>query len=441
MIRIGNLSNVICCAGSVIFLFGFNAREFQKKKERMFFYLVFSAAVMFGANVADSYFNPDYISFFEILFQIFIFLGFYSLLFFYTAYLVEIIREQRQKESEGGYISGSGNAVNREKADNRRVQSVMYTNAVLCLFSAVLWIVSVFTGNVVQMAGVYYSPGPLYMLGQAGGFLVVLNNVILLFFYRKSIGRKATLILATLPMIPLVAAVFEMLFSMPSIRSQCIFLSILLIFTYYHKETEVELERNESALLKSRVDLMTGRMQPHYLYNVLSSIYYLCEEDPIKAQEAVGLFSEYLRDVLEALQRQEPVALTWERQALRYYLKLEKMRFGERLKIEYEENVDESKVLVPPLSVQPLVENAIRHGMKKQRGCVKIRVESHLLPGGIVQILVKDDGVGYETQQVSYGEGILNVKERLRMQCGGSLSIKSSVGEGTTAEIRVPMHV
>ena len=116
------------------------------------------------------------------------------------------------------------------------------------------------------------------------------------------------------------------------------------------------------------------------------------------------------------------------------------MRFGDRLKIEYEENVDESKVLVPPLSVQPLVENAIRHGMEKKRGCVRIRVESHLLPGGIAQILVKDDGVGYETQQVSYGEGILNVKERLRMQCGGSLSIKSSVGEGTTAEIRVPMH-
>ncbi|MBQ9062057.1 MAG: histidine kinase [Eubacterium sp.] len=442
MIRIGNLSNVICCAGAVIFLFGFNASEFQKKKDQMFFYMILSAAVMFGANVADSYYNPDFPSLLEKLFQIFIFFGFYALLFFYTAYLVEIIRDQMQNEAESGQRHGSVTAADPGKSGHPVLYRFLFGNAVLCLVSFILWTVSVFTGVVVQMNGTAYSAGPLYLPGQAGGFIIVLGNVILLMIYRDVIGRRATLILATLPMIPLIAAVFEMIFPGPSIRGQCIFLSILIIFTFYHKETERELERRETALLKNRVELMTGRMQPHYLYNVLSTIYYLCEEDPIKAQEAVGLFSEYLRDVLDALQRQEPVTLSWERQALQYYLKLEKMRFGERLQIEYEGNVDEATVFVPPLSVQPLVENAIRHGMEKQSGCVKIKIESRVLPGNPdqVQIFVRDDGVGYEPDQVRYGEGILNVQERLRMQCGGTLQIKSSPGEGTVAEILLPQY-
>ena len=235
----------------------------------------------------------------------------------------------------------------------------------------------------------------------------------------------------------------------------------MIIYTYYYQETSLELERKESALLKSKVDLMTGRMQPHYLYNVLSTIYYLCEEDPMKAQEAVGIFSDYLRDVLEVLQRQEPVTLTWERKEVRNYVRLEKMRFGDRLQISYLSELNEEEILVPPLSIQPLVENAIRHGMHTTDGSVRIRLEARIISADPdsgtgseknsagkkmltraskreVQILVMDDGVGYESDQVSYGEGLLNVQERLRMQCGGTLNVRSNVGEGTVAEIRLP---
>jgi len=438
MIRSANLSYLICCAGSIIFLFGFSRGETQKKSERMFFYMILSSAVMFAANAADSFYNPNRTGVVEILLQMFIYLGFYSLLFFYTYYLVEIIREQKRKETAAVYRNSKGaqSGVLKE----RMLKSVIYSTGILCFASSVLWINSIFTGSVVHLQGEIYTQGPLYLLGQAGGLLIVLSEIILLLLFRREIGIRSTLILITLPLIPIFGAVFEMLFPGPSVRSQCIFLSILIIFTYYHKVTQLELERNESALLKSRIELMTGRMQPHYLYNVLSTIYYLCEEDPLKAQEAIGIFSEYLRDVLIVLQSQEPVTLAWEREELYHYLTLEKLRFGDRLKIEYESNVDESKILVPPLSVQPLVENAIRHGMEKQDGCVRIRIESRLIAGNPdkIQILVKDDGVGYEPDRVQYGEGLLNVQERLRMQCGGTLNIRSSLGEGTVAEILLP---
>lgn len=439
MIRSANLSYLICCAGSIIFLFGFSRGETQKKSERMFFYMILSSAVMFAANAADSFYNPNRTGVVEILLQMFIYLGFYSLLFFYTYYLVEIIREQKRKETAAAAYRNS-RGTQAVVLKERMLQNVVYSTGILCFASSVLWINSIFTGIVVRLQGEIYTPGPLYLLGQAGGLIIVLSEVVLLLLFRREIGIRSTLILITLPLIPILGAVFEMLFPGPSVRSQCIFLSILIIFTYYHKVTQWELERNESALLKSRIELMTGRMQPHYLYNVLSTIYYLCEEDPLKAQEAIGIFSEYLRDVLIVLQSQEPVTLAWEREELYHYLTLEKLRFGDRLKIEYESNVDESKILVPPLSVQPLVENAIRHGMEKQDGCVRIRIESRLIAGNPdkIQIFVKDDGVGYEPDQVQYGEGLLNVQERLRMQCGGTLNIRSSIGEGTVAEILLP---
>ena len=436
MIIIGSMSHVICCAGSLIFLLGFNRRSLQNRKDRQFFCMLLAAAVMFAANTADSFYNPQPENLVEFILQAITFIGFYFLLFYYTRYLSEIIRPKAYRILD--FATGS-----------------------MCVLSAVLWIISIFNGSVVQISGEYVTPGPLYLLGQMGGFLIILNDIFLLVFYRKVIGIRSAAILATLPLIPLIAAVFEMLFSGPSVRSQFIFLSIMIIYTYYYQETSLELERKESALLKSKVDLMTGRMQPHYLYNVLSTIYYLCEEDPMKAQEAVGIFSDYLRDVLEVLQRQEPVTLAWERKEVRNYVRLEKMRFGDRLQISYLSELNEEEILVPPLSIQPLVENAIRHGMHTTDGSVRIRLEARIISADPdsgtgseknsagkkmltcaskreVQILVMDDGVGYESDQVSYGEGLLNVQERLRMQCSGTLNVRSIVGEGTVAEIRLP---
>ena len=283
------------------------------------------------------------------LFQVLTYVGYYLLLFFYTLYIVEVINSSAASAVQNRKKTDAAESSQKKALRENAARIVVWSVVILCWLSAVLWISSIFNGMVIDMRGAEFTRGRYYLLGQMGGLLIVLIDIFLLVVHWKLIGLKSAVVLATLPLLPLAAALIELRTSGQVVRVQFIFLSMVIIYTYYHQDTERELERTENALLKSRIEMMTGRMQPHYLYNVLSTIYYLCDDDAGKAQKAVGFFSEYLRNVLETLQRQEPVTLSWERSELRNYLSLEKMRFGDRLRVEYESSVEESQVMLPPL--------------------------------------------------------------------------------------------
>lgn len=198
-------------------------------------------------------------------------------------------------------------------------------------------------------------------------------------------------------------------------------------------------ERLERELEDSRVSIMLSQLQPHFLYNVLNSIYYLCGHDPKMAQEAVDKFSDYLRNNMASLEQKEPIPFDEEYRHIQTYLSLEKMRFQKNLNVVYD--IETTDFLLPPLTVQPLVENAVKHGVTKKRGGGMVTLSTREAEDSYI-VTVADTGRGFDPEH--YGEdgkvhvGIQNVRARLRTMMGGTLTITSAPGEGTEAVVTIP---
>lgn len=185
---------------------------------------------------------------------------------------------------------------------------------------------------------------------------------------------------------------------------------------------------------------MLSQIQPHFLYNCLNTIYYLCEKDTETAQKAISDFSDYLRGNMDSLDNERPVYFTTELTHIKNYLSLEKIRFDEYLNIAYD--IQATNLKIPSLSVQPLVENAVKHGVGKAENGGTVVISSHELKK-CFEISVTDDGVGFDTSKTNQNDvkshvGIDNVRKRLEMICGAVLKIESTPGEGTKAVIKIP---
>ena len=205
------------------------------------------------------------------------------------------------------------------------------------------------------------------------------------------------------------------------------------------QRVEAERAEMERRLQESRISIMLSQIQPHFLYNTLNSIYQLCESNPMRARSMVNSFSEYLRNNLSALEETGLISFETELAHVKTYLDIEKVRFEDTLEIEYDiKCVDFS---LPVLTVQPIVENAVKHGTSKKRGGGKVTVSTAEEIDSYV-IVVSDTGCGFDpAKPKNDGKrhvGIENVRQRLSNMCAGSLSIESSEGNGTVAVIRIP---
>ena len=200
----------------------------------------------------------------------------------------------------------------------------------------------------------------------------------------------------------------------------------------------VRAEKLEKELEDSRTAIMLSQIKPHFLYNVLNSIYHLYRKEPETAQEAVSSFAEYLRCNMHSIEKQNPIPFSEEYQHIQTYLSLEQIRFREKLDVVYD--VEVTNFALPPLTVEPLVENAVKHGVTKKRGGGIVTISTRKTDDGYV-VTVADTGVGFDPENyMEEGKphiGIRNVKERLQKMVGGSLSITSSQ-EGTVAVVTVP---
>jgi len=202
---------------------------------------------------------------------------------------------------------------------------------------------------------------------------------------------------------------------------------------------EAEKRAMELKLQESQISIMLSQIQPHFLYNTLNSIYQLCESNPMRARSMVNSFSEYLRNNLSALEETGLISFETELAHVKTYLDIEKVRFEDTLEIEYDiKCVDFS---LPVLTVQPIVENAVKHGTSKKRGGGKVTISTAEEIDSYV-IVVSDTGCGFDpAKPKNDGKrhvGIENVRQRLSNMCSGSLSIESSEGNGTVAVIRIP---
>ena len=205
------------------------------------------------------------------------------------------------------------------------------------------------------------------------------------------------------------------------------------------RRIEEEKRAIELKLQDSQISIMLSQIQPHFLYNTLNSIYQLCETNPMRARALVNSFSEYLRNNLSSLEAPGLIPFATELSHVNTYLDIEKVRFEDTLEIEYDiKCVDFS---LPVLTVQPIVENAVKHGTSKKRGGGMVKISTAEDNENYI-ITVSDTGCGFDpTKPKDDGKrhvGIENVRQRLSNMCSGTLKIESTVGVGTLATIIIP---
>ena len=202
---------------------------------------------------------------------------------------------------------------------------------------------------------------------------------------------------------------------------------------------KAEKQAIELKLQESQISIMLSQIQPHFLYNTLNSIYQLCESNPMRARSMVSFFAEYLRNNLSTLEEPGLISFETELSHVKTYLEIEKIRFEDTLEIEYDIKCNEFSV--PVLTVQPIVENAVKHGTSKKRGGGRVVISTEENAENYI-IKVLDTGLGFDPSvPKNDGKshvGIENVRQRLSNMCEGSLTIESELGVGTLATIRIP---
>lgn len=220
------------------------------------------------------------------------------------------------------------------------------------------------------------------------------------------------------------------------------FLSVMLIYIRIFSERGKKIAQQQVELTKQSTALMISQIQPHFLYNVLTTISNLCVTDPEEAEETTVLFSQYLRTNLDSLRNQEPVPFATELGHIRTYVELEKKRFGDILSVEYD--INEQNFKVPSLGLQPIVENSIKHGIRGKNAPGHIKIGTYKVSEGY-QIIIEDDGIGFDMNMPVKDDGrshvgMINVKERLRQMCDASVTVESSPGNGCKTEIIIPEY-
>ena len=198
----------------------------------------------------------------------------------------------------------------------------------------------------------------------------------------------------------------------------------------------------EHEVEKANMAVMISQIQPHFLYNALNTIKSLIRRDPKKAEQAVIDFSYYLRGNMDSLTHTEPIPFETELAHVKYYCDIELLRFSDKLKIEYD--IQEKKFCVPTLSIQPIVENAIKHGVTKKPEGGTVRISTASDDKDYI-VTVKDDGVGFDPSAIEEDDGrshvgIQNIRYRFENMMHATVSIESEKGVGTCVIIRIPKN-
>ena len=311
--------------------------------------------------------------------------------------------------------------------------------AVVCGAQVFFAVISPFTDSIFYVSDRGYQRGSLFIISQLIPLFCYILFTVLVIVYRKRLNWREVVFFLLYIFVPLGGGAIQMFLRGVAVVNIGVALALLFILVNIQFEHEITLRKQEKKLAELRIDIMLSQIQPHFLYNVLTGIRTLCEMDPIRAGESIGTFSKFLRANMESLTNKSPIPFEQELAHTRSYLYLEQQRFEDKLNIIYEINT--TAFTIPPLTLQPIVENAVRHGImkKKDGGILTIRSEE---TDSAYMVTVIDDGVGFSVEQRKTAEyahiGIENVKNRLNALCGGTIEVQSEPQNGTTVTICVP---
>ena len=276
-------------------------------------------------------------------------------------------------------------------------------------------------------------------------FIVGVVNTLHAVRYRRELGFLAFACLLSYSLAPIIVAIIQLLSYGLNVGNAIGAIGLLLLFFEMQvhsarilQERTEQLARAQTEAADSRIAVMVSQIQPHFIFNTLDTIYGLCDEDVELAKDAIASFSRYLRTNLSSLKRTTPVPISTEMEHVRTYLELERMSDEDR--VHYEIDMQDTDFLVPALSVQTLVENAVKHGLGRMERGGTVIVRTQMLPAEH-RVTIVDDGAGFDMDSVSDDGmhiGLANTRQRLDAMCGATLEVQSERGRGTTVVMHIP---
>ena len=281
-----------------------------------------------------------------------------------------------------------------------------------------------------------YFRGPLFALLVFPLVVIMFLNVVGTIRRRSKLSRRYYVALL-LYMIPMTAAIFIHSFvEVEMFVVFCMALFALLMYGLIILDNVSQYMRQQREIANQRAGIMVLQMRPHFICNTMMSIYYLCDQNPQKAKQVTLDFTTYLRKNFTAIASEDTVPFAEELEHTRAYLAVEQAQFEDSLFVSFD--TPHTLFRVPPLTLQPLVENAVKHGMRASSEPIHISVVTRQTEAGS-EIVVEDDGPGFAPADDSEPHiGLNNIRQRLALMCDGRLTIAPREGGGTSVKVTIP---
>ena len=283
-----------------------------------------------------------------------------------------------------------------------------------------------------------YLRGPLYPFLLVPPVLIMALNLLGLWIRRNKLSTKQRCAFLIYLLIPILSMLIQMIYYgiLATALGAIIGSMALFLFVLSDQQDRFISVTEENANREFEIRIL--QIRPHFIYNALTSIYYIVEENPAKAQRVIRDFSIYLRNVFYSISSQVPVPFNEELEHTRAYLSVEAARFEDQLSVTYD--ISHTNFQLPPLTLQPVVENAVKHGMDPELERLNIRIQTRS-SGGYSEIIVENDGEEFTPpSEKEEGIGLSSTAERLKRMCGGKLIVSKKESGGAIVTIRIPGH-
>ncbi len=316
------------------------------------------------------------------------------------------------------------------------LRGIIIANAIVCMCALFTPLVFTFDENL------HWHRGPLGYVPFVISLILDLWLLVGTAMKYKDIRRREGIVpmLISLSVVISVWGDLQLGFS-PKVSFLTVAMTESCVFFYIWLHLQFVRAHEDSMKAEQRIKIMVSQIQPHFLFNTLTTIQSLIDIDPERASDVVEKFALYLRQNIDSLENDTLIPVKSEIEHTRTYSDIEKIRFPS-IRIEYEIEDDDFKL--PALTIQPMVENAIRHGVRgKKHGWVSI---STYREDNFHVICIRDNGTGFdvdkmieETQKGGH-IGVKNVRDRIIDMVGGTFFLESEPGEGTAVTIRIPVE-
>ena len=281
--------------------------------------------------------------------------------------------------------------------------------------------------------------GPLYPLMIMIVFAITFLNLIGAIRRRKKLSKRYFYAFLT-GLLPMIVAMFIHFFvPVYGFLAIAIGIGALSMLSIILSDLTKQYLRQQHDIAHQRASIMVLQMRPHFIYNTMMSIYYLCKQDSDLAQQVTLDFTTYLRKNFTAIASEDLIPFSEELEHARAYLAVEQAQYDDMLVVDYD--ITYTGFRLPPLTLQPIVENAVKHGMDQDSNPLYILIKTSTTGSSSV-IYVENSGADFEPADTDEPHIALNnIQQRLKIMCGGDMTINPREGGGTVVTITIPENI